>query len=99
MTKLISSAFLVLLGMGLMYFGMGHHIVKTDKGRIYVPKAKMALSETFADVTQWKTEDLEAHPEVVKALINNGHQDVIAHLVAGDIKSRLGGLVDSVLNR
>ena len=36
--KLITAAVLVVVGAGLMYYGLSHHIVKTANGRVYVPK-------------------------------------------------------------
>ena len=97
MKGIISTIFCVLVGMVLMYLMLAHHTVTTENGRIYVPKKQLTLKDSFVNVTEWKTADLKEHPEVVEALVKNGHKEVIAHLVVEDAKSGLQKLLDKVI--
>ena len=67
----------LLVGAGIMYWLLGHHIVITDSDRVIVPKASMGLSDSYVDIVDWTAEDFKEHPELTKALVDNGHGDLI----------------------
>ncbi len=99
MKGIISTIFYVLVGMGLMNLILSHHTVTTENGRIYVPKKQLTLNDSFVNITEWKTADLKEHPEVVEALMKNGHGKLIAHLMVEDAKSGFQKLLDKVIGK
>ena len=99
MKGIISTIFCVLVGMVLMYLILSHHTVTTADGRIYVPKKQLTLTDSFVNITEWKTADLKEHPEVVQALVESGHSKLIAHLMVDDAKSGFQKLLDKVIGK
>ena len=83
--KLIIALLLIALGGGLTYYGLGHHFVKTDDGTIVVAKAQLTLKDTYVGIRKWQPSDFREHAEVVKALVDQGHGDVVAKHAARDV--------------
>lgn len=73
----IGTVIVLAIGGFLVYYGMGHHVVKTDQGYITMPKEEMSISNTFADIREWEREDFEEHPEITTALLKNGYEDLV----------------------
>ena len=96
--KLIGAAVLILVGAGLMYYALSHHIVKTREGTLTVPKAGLALADTYVNITEWKADDFTQHPELTKALIDNGHGDLVVKAAAGGVVDWLKRTADEVLD-
>ena len=97
--KLVGVVVLVLIGAGLMYYALGHHFVKTKEGTITVPKASLGLADTYVNITEWKAADFADHPEVTKALIDNGHEDVVLTTAAGGVIEWLKNKAGEVLSK
>lgn len=87
--KLVIAVFLLALGGVLTYYGLGHHFIKTKEKAVVVPKAQMALAETFVDIRDWEAADFTEHPRVAKALIDNGHAEVIPQQAAGKLGDQI----------
>ncbi|MEI7899133.1 MAG: hypothetical protein WCK89_02695 [bacterium] len=62
---------------GSLVWLSGHHLVRTGKGLVVVPKRFVALSGTCADIRSWKWEDAVARHELSRALINAGYGDLL----------------------
>jgi len=101
--KLIGAAFLLLIGAGVMYYALSHHIVKTHKGTIVVPKRSLDVSDTYVNVTEWTAKDFAGRPVLTRALIENGHQDVVVGAAADSalewIKEKAGEVVGGALKK
>ena len=92
----------VVLG-GLAYGAASRHFVKTDKGAIVLVKRFLTVADTFVDVRAWSSDDFDAHPELKRALVEQGYADLLAQLKArereaalGDIKDRAAALAGAV---
>ena len=72
----IAGAFFV-AGAAVTLFGLNFHIVKTDDGRVWVPKTSMRLSQTLVDIRDWDAAAFKDHPKFTKALIDHGHEDLV----------------------
>jgi phenylalanyl-tRNA synthetase beta subunit len=55
----------------------GHHLVKTDKGLVVVPKRFVGLKGTRVDIRSWTWADAVAHPDVSRALIKAGYEELL----------------------
>ena len=62
---------------GSLVWLAGHHLVKTEKGLVVVPKRFVRLAGTRVDIRGWTWNDAVAHHEVSRALINAGYTDVL----------------------
>jgi len=67
----------ILLGAGGLYGALNYHVVHTDAGLEYVPKASSSLAETYVDVRKFGASDWLEHRDLAKALADAGKQDVI----------------------
>ena len=99
MRKLISIIFWILVGMVLMYGMLRHHIVRTEERWLFVPKNQIELRDTYVNVTGWTSKDLQEHPQVVKALVENGHRDVVVAIAAEDARGGIENILDKVLGK
>ena len=101
--KLIGAGVLVLVGAGLMYYALSHHIVKTRKGTVVVPKRSLDVSDTYVNVIEWKAKDFADHPVLTRALIEHGHQDVVVGAAADSaldwIKDKAGEAIGGALEK
>jgi hypothetical protein len=97
--KLISIIFWIVVGMALMYGMQRHHIVRTEERWLLVPKDQIGLRDTYVDMRGWTSNDLQEHPQVVKALVENGHRDVVAAVVAEDARGGVETIIDTVLGK
>ena len=97
MRKLISIIFWILVGMAIMYGMLRHHIVRTEERWLLVPKNLIELRDTYVNMSGWTSKDLQKHPQVVKALVENGHRDVVVAIVAEDARGGIENILDKVL--
>ena len=75
--KLIGTVVLILIGAALMYYALGRHFVETADETVIVPKARLQLADTWVDISDWEKEDFQEHPELTRALVENGHEDLV----------------------
>ena len=68
--------FIVVVAASLVWLS-GHHLVRTDKGLVVVPKRFVCLSGTRVDIRGWTWDDAVAHHDVSRALINAGYTDLL----------------------
>jgi hypothetical protein len=77
-SKLIGAIFLMAVGGGLTWYALAHHIVSAGDDTLYVPKTQLTFTDTFVDFDKMPAEELKQHPELVKALSQHGHGDLLA---------------------
>jgi len=97
--KIVGTVFLLLVGAGLMYYCLANHFVKTDTGTLRVPKAALTLSDTWVDIREWEAKDFNENREVTKALVDNGHGDLVVQSAAGGVLDWLKGKANEVLEK
>jgi len=96
--KVIVAIVLIVAGAALMYYALGRHFVETAEETIIVPKEKLSLADTWVDISEWEREDFQEHPELTRALIENGQEDLVPR-TAGDklrdwLKDRAGEVLE-----
>jgi hypothetical protein len=97
--KLVGVVVLLAVGGALGYYALAHHIVRSDEGLVTVPKRQVAIADTYADIRAWKLADFRAHPDLVKALVDAGHADLIPGQIAGDLANVIRGAVEGIFKR
>jgi hypothetical protein len=90
--RLLFAALLIVLGGVLTYFSLGYHYVRTDDGWLMVPKTEMHFNDTFVDIREWSLRDYREHPELVEALVEDGHADVIPDQLTEQLREALDSL-------
>lgn len=90
---LLLVTFLILAGVGL-YWPSHHYVVRTDKGVIVLEKRFLNYSDTWADVRTWASADFDAHPDLKRAMIDQGYKDMLRELKSREVKSALSTMAD-----
>lgn len=93
--KLFSALFLLVLGGGLTYYGLGHHIVRTEQRTVVVPKDQLELADTYADIRGWSARDFSRHPKLTEALMARGYGELMAE---GRLES-LGNVIEDTIDK
>ena len=75
--KLLGTMVLILVGAALMYYALGRHFVETKNETVIVPKKRLRLADTWVDISDWDQQDFRDHPKLKRALIDNGHEDLV----------------------
>jgi len=73
----VAAVFFLTVVAGSLVWLSGHHLVRTGKGLVVVPKRFVSLSGTCADICGWKWEDAVARHELSRALIKAGYSDLL----------------------
>ena len=94
MKKAIALLIVVVVLGGLAYGAASRHFVKTDKGGIVLAKRFLTCADTFVDVRAWSSDDFDAHPELKRALVEQGYGDLLAQLKAREREAALGEIKD-----
>lgn len=94
MKKTIASILVVAVLGGLTYWGASRHVVRTEEGVVVLSKRFLAFADTAVDVRRWTSDDFDAHPELKKALIDEGYGDMLERLRARERKAALEGMAD-----
>lgn len=67
----------ILTGFLLMGLSYEYHFVMSDEGFLIVPKTHSALKNIYVDIRAWSLEDWGKHPDVARALIQDGRSELI----------------------
>jgi len=67
----------ILTGLLLAGLAYEYHFVMTGKGFLIVPKTHSALKNIYVDIRDWSLEDWGQHPDVARALIQDGRSELI----------------------
>ena len=78
----------------LSYWSASHHVVKTDKGVVVLAKRFLTFEDTGVDVRRWTSADFDAHPELKRAMIDQGYRDMLMELRAGELEASLNDVAD-----
>ena len=81
------------LGGGLVVSAHHYHRVRTGKQFLLIPKIDVSLVDPYVDSRKWHLDDWESHPELLEAMNEQGHGDLLPTTRSGDI--RRGGSGDS----
>ncbi len=94
MKKLI--ALLVVLGALAFaaYWPARHHVVHTGKGMVVLSKRFLTYADTFVDVRKWSSADFDAHPELKRAMIDQGYRDMLVELKTNEIEASFNEAMD-----
>lgn len=67
------------IGTGFLLMGLSYeyHFVMSDQGFLIVPKTQSALKNIYVDIREWSLKDWGNHPDVARALIQDGRSDLI----------------------
>ena len=90
--RFLSVVFLIALGGALTYFGLRYHYVMTSDRMLVVEKTEMSFTDTYADVRDWSAGDFQKHPELVRALIEGGHTDLVPAQLSDKLRNALENL-------
>ena len=97
--KLIAALLLLAAGGALTYWGLGHHIVRSSKGTFQVPKIQLSVSDTYADIRDWEAKDFAEHPDLTRALVASGHEDLVPRSTANEAIGVLKDVLEGVLGK
>ncbi|MBT3374006.1 MAG: hypothetical protein HN976_40100 [Lentisphaerae bacterium] len=79
--------FVVLMGSCAAWWRFSHFLVKTDHGVMLLEKRFLTWDDVVVDARGWTYTEFEKHPEVMKAMSNQGYDDVLAELRKEDLKT------------
>jgi len=80
-------AVLLVLGGSVAWWRFSHFLVKTDHGVMLLEKRFLTWEETVIDARGWTYTNFEQHPEVLKAMTDQGYGDMLAELKREELKS------------
>ena len=88
--------FLFVLGWGLAASAL--HVVWTGSSVIVIPKDRIGVSETYADITRWTADDVATHPNVSRRLVATGKAEALAGIFeakdAEDLREKILEAID-----
>ena len=84
-----------ILGAGLVYGSLTHHVLRTDTGLEFIPKAQAGFQETYLDVRQFGVSNWTDHQAVAQAVVKAGKEA----LLKDSARNSLERGVDNLLNR
>jgi hypothetical protein len=92
--KMIVTVMLILLIAGFSaYWLAGHHVVRAESGYLVLEKRFLSLNDTYVDVRGWTSADYDRHPQLKRALIIQGYDDLLADLGRKEIQSSIEEMV------
>jgi hypothetical protein len=75
-------AVLLLTGWSLVALSLHVVLAPGNPGRIaLIPKQRLGITDTWADVRAWTVADLPNHPDLIARMIQNGKTDLLSHVV------------------
>jgi hypothetical protein len=81
---------LMLSGWGLAALSL--HVVRTPDKIGLIPKERLGFTDTYVDARKWTLDDLQAHPDLVRRVLEAGKANLFQYLAnpsGGDIASQL----------
>lgn len=96
--KVLMPVIFIAVGAGLMYWLLGHHVVRTAEQTLFVPKAELGLVDTYVEIADWTAADFKDHPEVTEALIDHGHGDLVVEAAGQKILDAIKTKAGEILN-
>ena len=72
-----------------LYWLADHYVIKMPGDTAIIHKRKVTLRNTFIDARDWDSRDMDAHPDVKRALLASGYRDYLADLRRRDIEDNI----------
>ena len=94
MRRLTTLLFGMALGGGLVFAAHHYHLVRTGKQFLLIPKIEVSLVDPYVDVRDWHLDDWEEHPELLAAMQDHGHADLLPKMRSGDARSERTDALD-----
>jgi hypothetical protein len=91
MRRLTTLLFGIVLGGGLVFSAHHYHLVRTGKQFLLIPKIEVSLVDPYVDVRDWHLDDWEEHPELLAAMKDQGHGDLLPLTRSSDVRARRSG--------
>ena len=91
MRRLTTLLFGMALGGGLVFSAHHYHLVRTGKQFLLIPKIEVSLVDPYVDVRDWHLDDWEEHPELLAAMKDQGHGDLLPLTRSSDVRARRSG--------
>jgi hypothetical protein len=92
--KRIAAVILVLsIGGFGAYWLAGHHVVRAESGYLILEKRFLSVDDTYVDVRSWTSADYDRHPQLKRALIIQGYDDLLADLRRSEIQDSIEEMV------
>src|SRR4051794_32586422 len=88
---------LLVIGWGLAASAL--HVVWTGSKPVIVPKARLGVTDTYVNVTNWTVDDVAAHKLVSQRLVETGHADVVAHAFTAAGAEELNAQIQEAIRR
>jgi len=86
MRRLTTLLFGMALGAGLVFSAHHYHLVRTGKQFLLIPKIEVSLVDPYVDVRDWGLDDWEKHPELLAAMKDHGHADLLPETRSGGLR-------------
>ena len=91
MRRLTTLLFGMALGGGLVFSAHHYHLVRTGKQFLLIPKIEVSLIDPYVDVREWHLDDWEGHPELLAAMKDHGHGDLLPQTRSSDVRTQRSG--------
>lgn len=92
--KRVAAVLLVLsIGGFGAYWLAGHHVVRAESGYLILKKRFLSFDDTYVDVRKWTSADYDRHPQLKRALVNQGYSDLLADLRRSEIQDSIDEMV------
>jgi|GEM_PF-7134026 len=85
---------LLLAGWGLAAVSL--HVIRTPDRVALIPKQRLGFADTYVDARTWKLDDLQAHPALVRRVLDTGKADLFRYLTranGGTAADQLGSII------
>ena len=83
MRRLTTLLFGMAVGGGLVFSAHHYHLVRTGAQFLLIPKIEVSLVDPYVDVRDWGLDDWEKHPQLLAAMKDHGHADLLPETRSG----------------
>ena len=73
------------------------YVVRTPERVIVLPKERMRFPETYTDVRAWTLNDVAAHPELTRRLIESGKVSALTRAAGGGDETQVTATIEDTL--
>lgn len=88
----------VVLGGGLVYGSLNYHVLRTDKGVEFVPKASATFEETYLDIRNFGVSNWAEHDKVAQAVVKAGKEDLLKDAASHSLQRGVNSLIQRFNN-
>lgn len=94
MSKIINFFFGCVCGAAGLYTAMHFHVVRSNEGHHLIPKAQLALDDTYVDTRAFGLQEWQHHGALAAAIVKADKQDLFRTSAASALENtfqKLGG--------